>query len=81
MLIKMYTRNHCSFCFAAKRLLTKRGFEFEEITLAGDADREQEMQELTGRTSVPQILIDGKAIGGYTELGEMDMEGELENFQ
>ena len=81
MLIKMYTRNHCSFCFAAKRLLTKRGFEFEEITLTGEADREQEMQELTGRTSVPQIIIDGKAIGGYTELVEMDMEGELENVQ
>jgi glutaredoxin 3 len=81
MLIKMYTRNHCSFCFAAKRLLTKRGFEFEEITLTGETDKEQEMQELTGRTSVPQILIDGKAIGGYTELVEMDMDGELENLQ
>lgn len=81
MLIKMYTRNHCSFCFAAKRLLTKRGIEFEEIMLSSDAGREQEMQELTGRTSVPQIIIDGKAIGGYTELAELDMDGELENIQ
>lgn len=81
MLIKMYTRNHCSFCFAAKRLLTKRGIEFEEIMLANEAGREQEMQELTGRTTVPQIIIDGKAIGGYTELVELDMDGELENIQ
>ena len=81
MLIKMYTRNHCSFCFAAKRLLTKRGLEFEEIMLANEAGREQEMQELTGRTTVPQIIIDGKAIGGYTELVELDMDGELDNIQ
>jgi len=81
MLIKMYTRNHCSFCFAAKRLLTKRGFDFEEIMLTGEAGSEQEKQELNGRTTVPQIFIDGKAIGGYTELVEMDMDGELENLQ
>jgi glutaredoxin 3 len=81
MLIKIYTRNHCSFCYAAKRLLTKRGIGFEEISLADDSSREQEMTELTGRTSVPQIIIDGKPIGGYTELVEMDMEGELERQQ
>ena len=78
MLIKMYTRNHCSFCFAAKRLLTKRGIDYEEILLNGDPAPEQEMRALSGRTSVPQIFIDGKAIGGYTELVELDMEGELE---
>ena len=81
MFIKMYTRNRCSFCFAAKRLLTKRGIEYEEILLTGDPVPEKEMRELSGRTSVPQIFIDGKAIGGYTELVELDMEGELEVSQ
>lgn len=81
MLIKMYTKNHCSFCFAAKRLLTKRGLDYEEILLTGEMAPEQEMRELTGRTSVPQILIDGKAIGGYTELVDMDMDGALDISQ
>jgi glutaredoxin 3 len=77
MQIKMYTKGHCSFCFAAKNLLTKRGLDYEEISILDDVEAEQQMRELTGRTSVPQILIDGKPIGGYSELVEMDMEGEL----
>ena len=77
MQIKMYTKAYCSFCYAAKNLLTKRGLDFEEISLSGDAATEQEMRELTGRTTVPQILIDGTAIGGYTELVEMMNPGRL----
>ena len=81
MQVKIYTKNHCSFCFAAKRLLMKRGISYEEISLAGSASEEQKMRDLTGGHTVPQILIDGKAIGGYTELVELDMDGELEQDQ
>ena len=77
MQIKMYTKSYCSFCFAAKNLLAKRGLAYEEIPVLDDPDAEREMRELTGRTTVPQILIDGKPIGGYTELVDLDMEGEL----
>ena len=77
MQVKMYTKENCSFCYAAKNLLTKRGISYEEILLFGEASTEREMRELTGGDTVPQILIDGKAIGGYTELVELDMEGEL----
>ena len=73
----MYTKAHCSFCFAAKNLLAKRGLDYEEIPVLNDPDAEQEMRELTGRSTVPQIVIDGKPIGGYTELVDLDMEGEL----
>ena len=77
MQIKMYTKGYCSFCFAAKNLLTKRGHEYEEICLSDNAAAEREMRELTGGLTVPQIVIDGKAIGGYTELVELDMDGDL----
>jgi glutaredoxin 3 len=73
----MYTKAYCSYCHAAKSLLKKRGLEFEEIPLAGNTAAEQEMRRLTGGRTVPQIIIDGKPIGGYTELVELDMEGEL----
>ena len=73
----MYTRGYCSFCFAAKNLLAKRGLAYEEISLLGGGEAEREMQDLTGRSTVPQILIDGNPIGGYMELVEMDMDGEL----
>lgn len=77
MQIKMYTKGYCSFCFAAKNLLTKRGLDYEEISLSNNTASEKEMRELTGGTTVPQIVINGRAIGGYTELVEMDLDGEL----
>ena len=77
MQIKMYTKSYCSFCFAAKNLLTKRGLAYEEVSLSGNASAEKEMRELTSGFTVPQILIDGKAIGGYTELVQLDMDGAL----
>ena len=77
MQIKIYTKGYCSFCYAAKNLLAKRGLEYEEISLLDNSQAEQEMRQLTGRSTVPQILINDTPIGGYTELVEMDMEGEL----
>lgn len=78
MQVKIYTKRYCSFCFAAKRLLTKRGIAYEEIPLAGNVAAEMEMQTLTGGHTVPQILLNGNPIGGYTELAAMDMDGELQ---
>jgi len=78
MQIKMYTKGYCSFCYAAKNLLAKRGLAFEEISVSGDRFAEQEMQNVTGCNTVPQIVINGKPIGGYSELVELDMDGELQ---
>ncbi len=77
MQIKIYTKSYCSYCYAAKNLLTKRGLAFDEIELAGNFNAEKEMRKLTGGTTVPQILIDGVPIGGYTDLVELDSEGKL----
>jgi glutaredoxin 3 len=78
-MIKIYTKNYCGFCFAAKNLLTKRGLEFEEIEVTHDTTRENQMRELSGGKTVPQIFFNDKAIGGYAELLEMDMQGQLES--
>ena len=77
MQIKIYTKAYCSYCYAAKNLLVKRGLAFEEIALTGNMPAEQEMRDLTGRTTVPQILINGTPVGGYTDLIELDREGKL----
>jgi len=77
MQIKIYTKGYCSYCYAAKNLLTKRGLAFEETELSGDFTAEQEMRNLTGGATVPQILIDGTPIGGFTELVELDRTGQL----
>jgi len=57
--------------------LARRGLEYDEI-LVLDVTIEQEMQELTGNLSVPQIVIDGTPIGGYAELAVMDRGGGLQ---
>jgi len=81
MNIRIFTKSYCGFCYAAKNLLTKRGLDYEEIEVTHDTLKEKEMRELSGRTTVPQIFLDGKPIGGYQELLELDMQGQLENTQ
>ena len=77
MHIKIYTKAYCSYCYAAKNLLSKRGLAFDEIELSGNFKAEQEMRKLTDGTTVPQILIDDTPIGGFTELVELDRAGKL----
>jgi glutaredoxin 3 len=77
MQIKIFTKAYCSYCFAAKNLLTKRGFDYEEIALLDDFALEKEMRDLTGGSTVPQILINNTPIGGFTELVELDRTGKL----
>lgn len=81
MHIKIYTKAYCTYCYAAKNLLMKRGLAFEETDLSGNFPAEQEMRDLTGRTTVPQILINGMLVGGYTDLIELDRAGKLDAFR
>jgi glutaredoxin 3 len=78
--IQMYTTRWCGYCVRAKTLLDSRGLEYEEINLDGDPGFRQRLLELTGGWTVPQILVDGNPIGGYTELWQLDRSGELDKF-
>jgi glutaredoxin 3 len=75
--IQMYTTRWCGYCVRAKSLLESRGLEFEEINLDDDPAFRQKLFDLTGGWTVPQILIDGEPIGGYTELWGLDRDGRL----
>ena len=76
--IRVYTTRWCGYCVRAKALLRDRGLEYEEISLDDDPAFRQKLHELTGGWTVPQILIDGRPIGGYTELWRLDRDGRLE---
>jgi glutaredoxin 3 len=78
--IRMYTTAWCGYCLRAKALLEQRGVEYEEISLDGDPNFRRKLEQLTGRWTVPQILIDGRPIGGFTELVVLDRAGELEEI-
>jgi len=75
--IKMYTREYCGYCDAAKSLLEGKRISYEEIDCTGDDKTRAWLRTATGQTTVPQIFIDGKSIGGYTELRALDRSGEL----
>ncbi len=76
--VTMYATDWCGYCARARALLTRKGIAFEEIDVEAVSGAYQEMQRLSGRTSVPQILIDGQPIGGCEELQALEAEGRLE---
>ena len=73
----MYSTRWCGYCVRAKALLESRGIEFEELSLDDDPAFRQTVFDRTGGWTVPQILIDGKPIGGYVELWRLDQRGAL----
>ena len=75
--VQVYTTATCPFCVRAKRLLAARGVPFDEIDVGEDAALRADLIRRTGRRTVPQIFIDGRAIGGFEELAELDARAEL----
>ncbi len=79
--IVIYTTPTCPYCIAAKRLLTQKGAAFEEISVAFDPIGRARMSKLAGgRTTVPQIFIDGRHIGGCDDLNDLDKVGGLDSL-
>jgi len=79
--IDVYTQPWCPFCARAVNLLTRKGVAFREIDAPhGTPERAESIRRAGGRTSVPQIFIDGQHIGGSDELAALDAKGQLDNL-
>ena len=76
-MVKIYSTSWCPSCIYAKRLLVDRGLEFEEINIEEKGWSRDDLFELTGGRTVPQIIIDEKPIGGYDDLLKLDSIREL----
>ncbi|MEM9541867.1 MAG: glutaredoxin 3 [Cyanobacteria bacterium P01_E01_bin.42] len=77
--IEIYTWSTCPFCIRAKALLKKKGVEFTEYCIDGDnAAREKMTDRAKGKSSLPQIFIDDRHIGGCDDIYELDGQGELD---
>jgi glutaredoxin 3 len=76
--VRIYTGVACPYCVQAKRLLDRKGVTYREINVSGDLASRAEMMQASGRRTVPQIFIDGRAIGGFDELYELEQAGELD---
>lgn len=75
--VEVYSRPHCGYCVHAKRLLTARDIEFDEIDIGFDQQLMAELSSRTGGRTLPQIIINDQAIGGFDELRKLDLSGEL----
>ncbi|HEX9933535.1 MAG TPA: glutaredoxin 3 [Allosphingosinicella sp.] len=77
--VEIYTKFMCPYCARAKRLLDAKGVDYEETEISmGGAKREEMIQRANGRTTVPQIFIDGRHVGGSDDLAELDRSGQLD---
>lgn len=74
----LYTTRFCPYCIRARQLLERKGVVYEEIAVDGDPGRRAEMVQRSGRTTVPQIWIGARHIGGCDELMALERRGELD---
>jgi len=76
--IVLYTKSWCPFCKRAKALLAEKAADFTEIDIEEQPEKREEMTKRTaGKTSVPQIFINGKHIGGCDDLYALEEAGKL----
>jgi len=78
--IQMYTTAWCGYCVRAKALLDAKGLEYEEIRIDEEPGFRSTLMDLTGGWTVPQIVIDERPIGGYTELRALERDGRLDEL-
>ena len=77
--VTIYTKPWCPYCIAAKELLTEKGVPFTEIDIMGHADKRDEMiARARGRSTVPQIFVGDRHVGGCDDLYALDSRGELD---
>ena len=79
MSVEVYTTPVCPYCHAAKDLLRRKGVDFTEINVMGDAQRRREMVDRAGgRMTVPQIFIGETHVGGCDDLYDLEHAGKLD---
>jgi glutaredoxin 3 len=78
--VQVYTTRWCGYCVRAKVLLDELGLGYDEIALDEDPDFRRTLQRLTGGWTLPQIVVDGRPIGGYAELWRLARSGGVDGL-
>ncbi|HUG46028.1 MAG TPA: glutaredoxin 3 [Sphingomicrobium sp.] len=79
--IEIYTKTFCGFCWRALELLDSKGVDYEEHVIdQGGPRREEMIQRANGRSTVPQIFIHGRHVGGCSDLLALEREGKLDEL-
>jgi glutaredoxin 3 len=78
--VVLYGTRFCPYCVAARMLLKSKRIAFEDIAVDNNRELRAEISQKSGRTTVPQIWVNNRAIGGFTELQTMALTGELDRL-
>ena len=78
--VEIYTQDWCGFCARAKGLLSRKGVDFTEIDAPNGSSEREESNRRSGRSTVPQIFIDGTHIGGCDDLMALESSGKLDTL-
>ena len=79
-MVKIYSTSWCPSCVSAKQFLEDKDIAFEEINIEEIEMSREQLFEITGGMSVPQIIIHDKSIGGFKNLLELSQSGKLKNL-
>ncbi|HAQ50059.1 MAG TPA: glutaredoxin 3 [Gammaproteobacteria bacterium] len=79
-IVEVYSTALCPYCVMAKKLLERKGVDFNEIRVDKDPAKREEMMSKSQQRTVPQIFIHGQSIGGFTDLAELDRTGQLDTL-
>jgi len=76
--IEIYTKHRCPYCVRAKALLQKKGLAYREIDVEGRDELRVWLAEASGQKTVPQIFVDGRPLGGFSDIDALDKQGKLD---
>ena len=80
--VTLYSMNNCPYCVKAKGLLTQRGITFETIMIDDWSDQQwDEFAKSSGMKTLPQVYVDSKLVGGWTQLAEVDAKDQLASLK
>jgi glutaredoxin 3 len=78
--VLIYTTSYCPYCTAAKQLLRKKNVTFEEIGVDGRDEMRDWLVKASSQRTVPQIFINGKSMGGFSDVSALDKAGKLDGL-
>jgi len=76
--VVMYSPRFCPYCMRARRLLKSKGVEFTEIVVSGNDELWAEMEQRSGRNTVPQIFINDESVGGFDDIAALNRQNVLD---
>jgi len=76
-MVTIYTKNYCPYCHKAKDLLDSLNIEYKDIDVTEDQSKLDEAVEKSGFTTVPQVFIGDKCLGGFDDINKLNKEGKL----